>query len=73
LKDKFDIEGSLYSNSGNGIGKEETDLKFEAISALSALGYSDSDAFKAVKKAMNPEILDVETLLKESLKIISSL
>lgn len=73
LKDKFDIEGSLYASSGKVIGKDESDLKFEAISALSALGYSDSDSFKAVKKAMTPEIMDVETLLKESLKIICSL
>lgn len=74
LKDKFNIGDGLFVNGENNIVKnDDADIKFEVVSALSALGYSDSASYKAVGKAMSPEISDAGELLKEALKIISTL
>ncbi len=75
LKDKFSINDFNVADKNLEIQNSnfDGDLKFEAVSALAALGYSDAESLKAVKKAMCEEITDVETLLKESLKIICSL
>ena len=40
----------------------------EAVEALTALGYSPSDALRAVQKADTGEDMDVEQLLKAALK-----
>ena len=42
--------------------------KTEALEALTALGYSASDALKAVRKAGVTEDMDTETILKLALK-----
>lgn len=73
LKDKFKIEDGIFMNNEESLGNaNEADLKFEVVSALSALGYSDSAAYKAVGKAMSPDTNDSQKLLKEALKIIST-
>ena len=40
----------------------------EAVQALVALGYPNTDALRAVKKVEGAETMDVETLLKAALK-----
>lgn len=73
LKDKFNVgDGMLTGEEFINSKTPEMDLKFEVVSALSSLGYSDSAAYKAVAKAMNDEIKDSQNLLKEALKIIST-
>lgn len=74
LKDKVSIEDSLikkemngYTGSLNGIDPGNN-AGNEAVEALIALGYSPSDALKAVKKIEIPEEADVETILKLALK-----
>ena len=51
----------------------DSDAKTEALEALTALGYSASDALKAVRKAGVTEDMDTETILKLALKQISFL
>ena len=75
LRDKFNAEeftgaygGPELSAQGEGILSGVSD---EAIAALTALGYSHTDAMRAVRTAKNREggaDLDTETLLKAALK-----
>ena len=75
LRDKFNAEEftGVYDTAdapaaGEGIGSGVSD---EAIAALTALGYSHTDAMRAVRSAKNREgtaDADTETLLKAALK-----
>ena len=77
LKDKFHLEDALEEIAepvkavpgGAGIN----DAYAEAVQALTALGYSNSDALKAVKLADNGELLTTEDLLKAALKQLAFL
>ena len=44
------------------------DKKSEAVQALTALGYSASEAMKAVRQVTGKEEMDVETILKSALR-----
>lgn len=73
LKDKISIEDTLIQKEMNGYTagtgtSEENNARNEAVEALIALGYSASDALKAVKKANPAENADAETILKLALK-----
>lgn len=50
-----------------------TDARAEAVQALTALGYSGSDALRAVKKVPADPEMDVEEILKAALKQMSIL
>lgn len=73
LKDKFNIQEALemkaeHSQTVSGEETDLTDVKKEAIEALTALGYSGADALRAVKKVELTPDMSVETLLKQALK-----
>lgn len=73
LKDKISIEDTLIKKemntyAGTANGTLDNHARNEAVEALVALGYSPSDALKAVKKADPREDMDVETILKLALK-----
>lgn len=72
LKDKVSLEETLIQKEMNAYASESAGMNHqaagEAVEALVALGYSPSDAVKAVKKADVPEDADVETVLKLALK-----
>lgn len=73
LKDKISMEDALPKKERNGYADALRDFSVsrsgsEAVEALVALGYSPSDALKAVKKAGAPEDADTETVLKLALK-----
>lgn len=73
LKDKISIEDTRIKkemNEYNGALSTSSDSHAgsEAIEALIALGYSPSDALKAVKNTTAPPDADVETILKLALK-----
>ncbi len=71
LKDKISIEDTLIQKEISGTTQEsytDSHARNEAVEALVALGYSPSDALKAIKKAEPPEDADVETILKLALK-----
>ncbi len=74
LRDKVSIEDT-FVNKGMGGGLSgassgDTSSKNEAIEALTALGYSASEALKAVKQIAVTEDMDTEDILKLALKKI---
>lgn len=74
LKDKFSLEDAFEQKTAHMHGEEAgelsglSDMRKEAVEALTALGYSGSDALKAVKKVEITQDMNVETLLKAALK-----
>lgn len=72
LKDKISMEDTLIQKEMNEYGEEvlpmQTSARNEAVEALVALGYSSTDALRAIKKADVSEDADVESILKQALK-----
>lgn len=73
LKDKFNIQEAMEMKAEHaqvqGTGEADlSDVKKEAVEALTALGYSGADALRAVKKVELTPDMSVETLLKMALK-----
>ena len=77
LKDKFHLEDALEEIAEPvkvvSRGSAMNDAHAEAVQALTALGYSNSDALKAVKLADGGEQLTTEELLKAALKQLAFL
>lgn len=79
LKDKFTLEEAFEKKLENGASEVEpgaaveSDAKTEAIQALTALGYANSDALRAVRRAEITEDMDTETILKLALKQLAFL
>ena len=74
LKDKVELDyqadtllGQLADES---VGSVEPNNRRDAIEALTALGYSNMDAAKAVKQADPNADMDVEDILKAALKYL---
>ncbi len=71
LKDKLSLEDAFerkLTNAARVTAQEDSGAKSEAVQALTALGYSASDALKAVRRAGATEDMDTETVLKLALK-----
>lgn len=76
LKDKLKLEDAFEKKIAHEAemaalaGEKTTDGRQEAVEALTALGYSSTEAMKAVRKAAEtaPDLNDVEALLKAALK-----
>ena len=70
LKDKLSLEEAFEQKLANeqAGGAGMTDAKQEAVEALVALGYSSTDALRAVRKVTDAEAVDVESILKAALK-----
>ena len=73
LKDKISIEDTLRGESAvpaiaGGMDASEKGKKQEAIEALTALGYSASEAAAAVRKVKTDDDTTVEAILKDALK-----
>lgn len=76
LKDKINAEDVFTLNSSESnaaIVIQELPAKKEAIEALTALGYSATDALKAVNQITCTEDTTVEEILKQALKVIMTL
>ena len=74
LKDKLSIEEAIESKLGNSktdMDVKENRAKADAIEALTALGYSSSEALKAVNQVNADSQMDTEAILKAALKYIS--
>lgn len=71
LKDKISFEDSFGQQTGQ-MSNQQTDaasgIKEETLLALTALGYSSSEACKALNGIAVAEDMDVESLLKIALK-----
>lgn len=75
LKDKLNLEEAFELKLSHTAGDvpENTNAgnRNEAVQALTALGYSNADAFQAVKQVQDAENLSVEDILKQALKKMS--
>lgn len=76
LKDKLKLEDAFNQRFEQTLiakfqGIDVKDIRDEAIQALVALGYSNTDASKAVRMVELTENITVEDILKRSLKNIS--
>lgn len=74
LKDKISLEDTLIQKEMDGYGAGAAltggnNARNEAVEALVALGYSASDALRAVKQ-VDSEETDAEVILKQALKFI---
>lgn len=68
LKDKLDLEEIIGVQDDTKETPQAKGVQDDTIEALVALGYSQSDAFNAVKKVKDTNVMDVEELLKLALK-----
>ena len=71
LKDKLSLEEAFekrLENSGQAPISVASDARGEAVQALTALGYSSTDALRAVKQAQVTEDMTTEEILKAALK-----
>ena len=76
LKDKLSLEEAFEQKLANeqaqttvaAAGAGMTDARQEAVEALVALGYSSTDALRAVRKVTDVDPEDVEAILKAALK-----
>ena len=78
LKDKFHLEDALEEiaeapETSRNTGSDMKEELLEAVQALVALGYSNSDALKAVRLADTGGRLTTEDLLKTALKQLAFL
>ena len=74
LKDKLNIEDVINNNFNNAVvAPVSGSVRDEAIEALVSLGYSSSEAIKAVRGISDAEGMDSETLLKAALKQLAFL
>ena len=75
LKDKVSLEDAfeerLAHSKASADGENISDARNEAVEALTALGYSATDALRAVKQVAATEASDVEVILKQALKNIN--
>lgn len=73
LKDKVKLEDAFEEKLAQTEKKQEQKLSLvrqDAAEALVALGYSQSQALKAIRQVEDQENMDVEDLLKQALKNI---
>lgn len=68
LKDKLDIEDVIYKDNNSESSIAAGSAKDEAIAALTALGYSNSEAIRAVNNVITEDGMNSEDILKKALK-----
>ncbi|MCR5302739.1 MAG: Holliday junction branch migration protein RuvA [Lachnospiraceae bacterium] len=76
LKDKIDLmdafeQKTAHISESTGAGSDLNAVRKEAAEALTALGYSQTDSYKAVRQVEAAD--DVETVLKSALSLMSRL
>lgn len=71
LEDAFELRMQQSIDAMHGLTGDENDIRNEAIQALVALGYSNTEASKAVHAVNVKAGMGVEDILKASLKHIS--
>ena len=74
LKDKVSLQDAFELKTENTVRNKEKDtlgvIREEAVEALTALGYSQSDSYRAVRSVGN-DVNDVESVLKAALSNMS--
>lgn len=75
LRDKIDqyftSDNSAIQVSAGGLSSVDNSMKNEAIEAMVALGYTATDAVKAINQISIDESMDSGDILKQALRIIS--
>jgi len=66
MRDKVDV--AQVNDFGSATGGEHPDIKQEAESALTALGYKPQDAAKMISRVSDEEITSTEQLIRRALK-----
>lgn len=75
LKDKLSLEDAFekkLAHTEAAVGTGADDARSEAVQALTALGYSGSEALRAVRGIEGADDMGTETILKLALRQISS-
>lgn len=74
LKDKISLEEALDIKKGHVETRVagQSGAMEEAVEALVALGYSSTDALRAIRSIENAEEKDAEALLKEALRMLAA-
>lgn len=74
LKDKISLEEALDMKKGHVAARAagQSGAMEEAVEALVALGYSSTDALRAVRSIEHAEEKDAEALLKEALRMLAA-
>ena len=70
LKDKIDIEDMIAGETISKPMTKASGVVGDAVEALTALGYSQTMAYQAIKSIENVDGMDVEEILKKALKNI---
>ena len=70
LKDKIDIEDMIVGETISKPMTKASGVVGDAVEALTALGYSQTMAYQAIKSIENVDGMDVEEILKKALKNI---
>lgn len=75
LKDKLNLEDMIVNHSEtdggtSGCSEAAASVRDEVIMALTALGYGNTEAVRAVRAVSGADEMDSETLLKQALKKI---
>ena len=75
LKDKVHLEDAFEQKlkkqaAKSGAKEKKDEVREEAVQALMALGYSQTEALKAVRQVSREEGMTVEEVLKYALKYI---
>lgn len=75
LKDKLNLEDMIVNHSeadggAGGYSEAAASVRDEVIMALTALGYGNTEAVRAVRAVSGADEMDSETLLKQALKKI---
>ncbi|MCR5214848.1 MAG: Holliday junction branch migration protein RuvA [Eubacterium sp.] len=71
LKDKVSLEGSIFDQSDYDLDMDKGDVSNDisiAAQALVSLGYSNSEALKAIRKIDGANQMNTNDLIKEALK-----
>lgn len=70
LRDKVSIQETQIGGETAAYthGDENLSVRNDVVEALAALGYTSTDALKAIKQVENYETMDIEQLLKAALK-----
>ncbi len=74
LKDKMSLEDTIEGFFDDGqapASSENLDRQNEAAQALIALGYQNTDAYKAVKRVEATDDMSVEDILKQALRFMA--
>ena len=71
LRDKLNLEGTIFDTSSAAAFDEDSDSDIsDAAQALVALGYSNTDALKAIRKVEGADKMKTEDIIRNALKYL---